>query len=210
MAAGLGLCGASAAFGQGQGMGHWLSEVTTQDGDAIVEPGETATVSLWMDMEPSVGEELPDGSILLGFGAGFFDIIGGANADKGTVLGWEINEIFKFYVGDSGTTDGVSIFDVAAGQLIFGPFDDDDPIFLMSFEWQPSEYSTFDASYQPFVDLNDDGPGFYVWKSPGAPDPNWLADDVDITISVAPSPPGLSAIASIGSVVFGAGRRRSP
>lgn len=173
------------ALGQGQGTGQWISEVMTQDGDAIVEPGETATVSLWMDMEPSVGEKLPDGTKLFGFGGGSFDIIGSKNAEMGTILGWELNENLAA-LGDMGTSDGISIFDVVLVQLHLGPFDDSDPIFLLSYEWQPREYKPFEAVYEPFVEGPDGDPGFLIWKNDGSNE-LWAVDDVLVPITVVPA-----------------------
>ena len=197
-------CG-SAAFGQAQGMGHWISEVTTQDGDSIVEPGETATVSLWMDMDPSVGEMLPDGTSVLGLGGGNFDIVGGTNADKGSILGWEVNRTLS--LGLEGITDGVSIFDIALFQLPFsGPFDDDDPIFLLSFEWEPSTYGFFQAKYAPSVESND-APGLVVvWKNDGDAE-LWPTDKHQIAIMVVPSPSGMGAL--LGVIVLATRSRRA-
>jgi hypothetical protein len=181
-------CG-HAAFGQAQGMGHWISEVSTQDGDSIVEPGETATVKLWMDMNPSVGEMLPDGTSVHAFDAGVFDIIGRDGADLGVIQGWQINMYLA--AGMDGSTDGVSIFDVGLVQI--PPNDFSDPIFLLSFEWEPDAYEPFQASYEPFVDVPDKGVGFLLWKSDGTNE-LWPADQHEIVISVVPSPSVLAAI----------------
>ena len=43
------------ADGPLQGTATWLWDVTTQNGDAIVEPGETATVTISMLIEPDPG-----------------------------------------------------------------------------------------------------------------------------------------------------------
>jgi hypothetical protein len=203
--AGLTLLTAPAAFGQAQGMGQWHSEVSTQDGDSIVEPGETATVSLWMDMTPSVGEMLPDGTTVFAFGGGFFDMIAGANADMGIILGWEVNDTLD--VGVDGTTDGVSIFDQGIWQPAIPESDDSDPIFLMSFEWRPSDYSLFDASYTPFVsiDVPNKGPGFFLYKVDG-PTEVWPTSEHEITIVVVPTPASTGALL-IGGLAYRRSRR---
>jgi hypothetical protein len=185
--AGLTLLTAPAAFGQAQGMGQWLSEVSTQDGDSIVEPGETATVSLWMDMDPSVGEMLPDGTSVYAFALGFFDMLGGANADMGMVLEWEGNDTLTHLVGDTGTTDGVSIFDVELGQLLNLDTDQHDPIFLMSFKWEPADFGEFEVTYVPFVDIPEEGSGFWIHKDDFTHE-LWATDGHEIVIMIVPAP----------------------
>jgi hypothetical protein len=208
--AGLTLLTAPAAFGQAQGMGQWLSEVSTQDGDSIVEPGETATVSLWMDMNPSVGEKLPDGLEVAGFGLGSFDMLAGPGADMGLAIGWEVSE--TLFVENEGTTDGVSIFDVFIGQPFHLDMDMSDPIFLMSFEWQPNEYKLFDAHYTPFVDVPDkmqDGFLIFAVDQNGVGFPQlWPTTDHVISVQVVPSP--VSAIvAAVGGLALAVRRSRT-
>jgi hypothetical protein len=194
------LSGTSAAFGQAQGVGHWISEVTTQDGDSIVEPGETATVSLWMDMNPSVGEKLPDGTSVHGFGGGTFDILASLNAEKGQIIGWAINDALD--VGSDGTSDGTSIFNVEIGQGLNDPFDFHDPVFLMTFEWAPTEFTSFDVSYDLDVETFL-GPGITIWKDDGTFEA-WPVDRHSVVFAVIPSP------ASIGVLLIaGLAHRRS-
>ena len=70
---------------QADGTGIWLWEVTTDDGDAIVEPGETASVLLSMHMLPNQGFNV------VGISATIWDTLGMANADKGQIVDWEIH-----------------------------------------------------------------------------------------------------------------------
>lgn len=183
-------CG-QAAFGQAQGMGHWISEVTTQDGDSIVEPGETATVSLWMDMDPSVGEILPDGLEVDAFAGGVIDVIGGMGAAEGTVLGWDVNDSLN--VGQLGTTDGISIFDVTVFQPFTLDIDASDPIFLMSFEWSPIEYTAFEASFAPVISY-DEMPFFQIYKGGGFTE-FWPATEHSVAIQVVPAPCTMLSVA---------------
>jgi hypothetical protein len=162
----VGAVAAPALAQDGQGVGTWLFDVTTQDGDPIVEPGETATVSLFLDMEPSVGEQLPDGSFLYAFAAANLDVLGGDNAANGQILGWEGNDALTQLAGDTGTTDGVSIFDVHLGQIGLGISDFSDPIHLLSFEWQPIKAGAYGVEYEPLVGAFGD-PGFFVWTWDG-------------------------------------------
>jgi hypothetical protein len=201
-------CAASGALGQNQGT--WLWEVTTQNGDAIVEPGETATVSLWMDMEPSVGEKLPDGFTVVGYGMGIIDVIGGDNAAMGQILGWEVNPTLDL-IGMTGTTDGVSIFDVNLGQIPLDPFDSSDPIFLLTFEWQPLEVGEYDALYSLLIeDPLDEIPGMRIWKATGLDNvitEHWPVEPAHVPITVVPAP-GIFAPAAIG-LLFRRRRKRS-
>ena len=186
----------SFALGQPQGEGTWIWEVQTQDGDAIVEPGETATVSLWLDMDLSVGEQLPDGYIMSGFGAGVVSVIGGDNADQGQILGWEPNPVLDQF-GLEGTTDGVSIFDVQLGQR-FEKFDASDPIFLMSFQWEPQEFGSYEAAYSLLIEeWLFNLPGFLIWKSEGNESitEHWPVIPADVTIGVVPAPAPIAPLA---------------
>ena len=195
------IAGGPAAFGQAQGIGHWISEVSTQDGDAIVELGETATVSLWMDMDPSVGEMLPDGTRLYGFGTGSIDVLGGLNAEKGQIIGWAINDALDF--GNDGTTDGTSIFGVELAQLLLDPFDFSDPIFLLSFEWAPTDFTIFNVFYELDVGTFK-GPGIIIWKDDGTFEA-WPVDRQSVAFTVVPSPASAGAILATLSLCF---RRR--
>lgn len=191
----------AAALGQ---MGQWISEVETDNGDSIVEPGETATVSIWMDLDPSVGDQLPDGLIVRALGGGRFDFVGQMNADKGSITSWERNE--HLAIGDEGFTDGVSIFDVEIFQLPGENVDSSDPLLLLEYQWKPNVYDAFTAFYTPFVEVGDDKDGFFVYFANG-PTQTWRATERSISIQVIPAPSCLICI--LGMVVtFGARRQR--
>jgi len=101
-------CAAGALAGEEPSV-TWLWEVTTDDGDALVEPGETATVTLSADMEPSVGEPgQTDGFIVVGIGSTIFDTIGGMNADRGGIADWQVLNMLDFQLGWSWSTDDFS------------------------------------------------------------------------------------------------------
>jgi len=122
----------------GEFIGEWLWEVTTDDGDALVEPGETAAVTLSVDLDPSVGEagQTP-GLVISAFQGGIFDVLGGINADKGEILGWEYpTEELLFGAGDTATTDGTNVFGVTVAQgLGDAPADTGDPLDVFTFLW---------------------------------------------------------------------------
>jgi hypothetical protein len=149
---------ASPAFGDA--IASWLWTVTTQDGDSIVEPRETATVTLSLLMQAD--DERVDEAIAFAI----FDTLGGPGAELGHILGWEVLEDLDGLTGDLTTTDGVSLYNTNAGQLKTlgtGPFTSANPICVLEFEWAPVVDATFDVTYETFSYL--DGPHTVdVWE----------------------------------------------
>jgi len=174
----------------------WLWEVTTDDGDALVEPGETASITLSADMEPSVGEPgQTDGFIVVGLAATIFDTLGGLNADRGGIVGWEVLNMLTFPTGDLTTTDGVSLFNTHAGQ---GPtfnviFTTDDPVDVLTFSWSTDDFSGYTAHYQTHTSV------FAIGESEGDLnfDNTFAVTDIleaQVQFQVAPSPPVSAAV----------------
>jgi len=140
----------------GEFTGKWIWEVTTDDGDAVVEPGETAAVTLLMDLEPSVGEPGPtEGLVVTGFAGGIFDVLGGVNAANGQIVDWEIPEILLTGPGfDLTETDGVSLFGVTVSQGIgIQSFDQSDPIEVITYSWQPARVAPYTVEYTTKTEL---------------------------------------------------------
>lgn len=186
------------ALAQPQGMGQWLYEVTTDNGDAIVDPGEVATVTLWMDLTPSVGETLPDGNIVAAYGGGFVNIIGGQDADQGMIIEWTVNDHLDD--GVDGTTDGVSIFDQEVFQFPVLDIDPSDPIYLMSFQWRPLVHGEYEAMYMPSIDqpeLMIDG--FVIYTESG-PAEIWPANEITIPIQVVPAPSSVLVLSALVAI----------
>jgi hypothetical protein len=207
---------APGAMAQAEGQATWLWDVTTQDGDAIVEPGETATVTLSVDMDPDVGDIIGDKTVL-GFGAAIFDVLGGDGADKGEIIGWEIQNHLDFIAGDTTTTDGTSLFGSTVLQAwgINGIIRDD-PIDVISFEWSPSVFSVYDVMYSTAthdIPPGQDGEvGIYLstddWSVSLA---FWRIDEANVRFAVVPAPQ--TGVILMSGVLFGGGwarRRRSP
>jgi hypothetical protein len=123
----------------------WLWDVTTQDGDEVVEPGETATVtlSLLMEVEAGKGEQIALAGVL-------FDTLGGDNAAIGSVGDWTVLNDLADIFGDLTTTDGVSLFGTF-GVNCFGiqmfPCSLDNPIDVLAFEWSTDDYSHYSVDY---------------------------------------------------------------
>jgi len=190
----------------------WLWEVTTDDGDALVEPGETATVTLSADMEPSVGEPgQTDGFIVVGIGSTIFDTIGGMNADRGGIADWQVLNMLDFQLGDLTTSDGVSLFGTLAGQ---GPsfnlfFTDDDPVDVLTWSWSTDDFSGYVVQYETSTE------GFLIGEGdePGDIDDSFLARTVfeaKVEFHVIPSPTAASAILFLSPVLLRRHRARRP
>ena len=143
------------------GTATWLYDITTQDGDAIVEPGETASVTLTLLMNPNPGD-----AEYVGIGIAIFDTLGGANAANGQILGWQYHYNLGDLYGDLTTTDGVNLYNTHAGQLagaFTGPFTSANPIDVLTFEWQPLVAGHYDVAYSTESDA--DGPHTVkVWE----------------------------------------------
>ena len=191
------------ADGRLQGTATWLYDVTTQNGDAIVEPGETASITLSLLMEPND----PDDYVAIA--VTIFDTIGGDGADMGFILGWEVLNYLDQLTGDLTTTDGVSLYNTNAGQLtVFtGPFTGANPVDVLTFEWAPHEYVHFDVNYATISDIEGQQI-VVVWEGE-----NWdVVTAVDypvteaaISFAVVPAPPAALALLLATAIT----RRRS-
>jgi len=190
----------------GEFTGKWIWEVTTDDGDAVVEPGETAAVTLLMDLEPSVGEPGPtEGLVVTGFAGGIFDVLGGANAAKGEIVGWEIPKILLTGTGDLTETDGVSLFGVNVSQGVgVQTIDPADPIEVVAFQWTTDAFSSYTVEYTTESVLA-------AWEGvfPKETLNSFLVEPVEGTIAfdVVPAPPTTIGLLG-GLVLLRQGRRR--
>jgi hypothetical protein len=175
------------ADGPLQGTATWLYDVTTQDGDAIVEPGETAFVTLSILMEPDADQGVA-------LAATIFDVL--AEDDQGAILGWEYHNCLECLTGDLATTDGVSIFNINAGQLTAQtqPFTIDNPADVFTFEWQPAEYQPRDVAFTTKSYAQGRPSILYVWEWPDGKDwhdadaKTYPVNEAAITFTVVPAP----------------------
>jgi len=177
---------ASIAFAQEELIGTYIWEVATQDGDALVEPGETATISMFLDLTPDPVD--PSESGVQGLSGMIFDTLGGAGADNGFISGWTANPLLTFLTGDLTTTDGVSLFFTNLGQtgIGFGGLPaTEDPLPLLDFEWTPIAEGRYDVQYTSSTHFLEVWYGklFDAVSTPTAP------VDTSVTFSVVPTPP---------------------
>jgi hypothetical protein len=185
----------AAASAQVDGTATWLWEVTTESGDAIVEPGETATITLSVDMSPDVN--FPGGPVL-GLAYAEFDTLGARNADMGTIEGWDVLGHLDDIFGDQTTTDGVNLFGTVAVQPLDDLFDPSDPIDVLRFTWAPQQISEYGVAYNTNTIL------LKVAEIDGTFD--WTVVEASISFSVVPG--GGSTIPVFMFVAFLGIRRR--
>lgn len=190
----------AAAVGQGQAT--WLWSVTTQDGDAIVEPGETASITLEVLMESDVFEHDE-----IGFGAVNFDTLGGQGAGFGQIVGWQVLNDLDSHTGDTTSTDGVSLFGTMTLQSSSQQtFITDNPIAVFSFEWMPVVLGAYTVEYQTASYWPDKEQQVLVWTGEDLLDMElWPVEEAAISFQVVPAP-GARGVLIAGAL--GASRRR--
>jgi hypothetical protein len=174
------------ADGPLQGPATWLWDVTTQNGDAIVEPGETATVTISMLIEPDPGS--PPNAMIA---AAVFDTL--AATSSGHIVGWKVLNFLEELTGDLTTTDGVNLFDTHAGQLSVQYQTLDNPVDVFTFDWQPNEYAPLTEIYTTHSRLDDQEHVAIVWEYVDHPGKDGLTavypiTEAEISISVIPTP----------------------
>ncbi len=162
----------------------------TGNGDGIIEPGESAMLSMWAAMDPGA----------TGFAGSIYDIIGTANFDTGTV---DVFDNLLDALTDDGTLGGNNdITGVESFQLppLFnGEFVADNPIELYNITWTPNDYSnrtvTGGTSHINFDVYTDD---FGTSQS-------YAGDVSGFSFDVVPAPASV-ALLGLGGLV--AARRR--
>jgi len=191
------------ALAEDDPVGTFLWEVTTQDGDALVEPGETATVSVLLDLEP---DPLDDLSIegMQGLSALIFDVIGDDGAANGQILGWTLNSALTWLTGDLTTTDGVSLFSITLGQIATG-FGDlpatEDPLPLLDFEWEPVGPGAYDVQYAWSTEVLE------VWYGTISTGDSIPATPIDTSVAFSVVPGPASAVPLAALALFARRRR---
>jgi hypothetical protein len=194
--------GPQSAWGDAQAT--WLWDVKSQNGDAVVEPGETATVVLSIDFDPNVGEPGLTGETVQGIGWAIWDTLGGANSDKGAISGWVVLNNLDNLTGDLTTTDGVSLFGTNAAQLGQGPWADDDPVDVLSFEWATDDYFAYTVEYMTSTAQ------MWIWEGPNTNEGeyvDWPFFEGAISFQVVPAP-ATFGFATLGVLAVGRRRRR--
>ena len=113
--------------------------VTTDDGDSVVEEGEAAIITLYVDMSAAT---------LLGLRSATFDTMGGENADTGGISEWSCLNGLCDVNGDTTMTDDVNLFGTNLLQHPNGPsFSKDDPIAVFRFLWKTEDFTPRTVRY---------------------------------------------------------------
>ncbi|MCW5776514.1 MAG: hypothetical protein KIS87_08760 [Phycisphaeraceae bacterium] len=126
----------------------------TGNGDGIIEPGESALLTLWMAFEPR--QDQPGGGLAQ---AGPYDIAGSDTWSNGVVESWErrLGDFSDPVAFDSDNTFlGVDHFQHPRGWG-YGVFVKANPIDLFFIQWTPATYSPH------AVTLDCDGPDAFIW-----------------------------------------------
>jgi hypothetical protein len=192
----------------GDGQATWLWEVTTQNGDALVEPGETALVTLSLLMESETYE-----MDQLAIGTAVFDTIGGFGADSGEIVDWLVLNNLGALYGKTTTTDGVNLCNTTAAQLddFQGLWTKDNPAEVFEFEWSPVVDGAYAVEYET-LSHTFDMPGIVQVLIAREPDEYvefefWPVAEAAISFQVVPAPATVG-LAALG-VIAASRRRRS-
>jgi len=179
----------SHAMGQIAGEASWVWEVTTQDGDSVVEPGETAIVDLSIDMEPDVFTGPGGPPIVLGLFLAQWDMLGQQNSSNGMIVDWTA-PLDSVAASES---DGTNITGLVAFQTGSpDTFLHDDPIHVLTFEWAPATVGTYGVEYITST-LNDSVSvltGTIAFDDLVAEE--WSVNDAIVPFQVVPSPTSLT------------------
>ena len=205
---------ASGSFGQGTAAWTLLAGSGSADGDYVIDEtlGESdINFKLGIDLTPSPGETLGDGSLVIGFGSVIANFIGTENWATGLVT-WTMNPDLIFLTGDLTTKDDTTqdLFDMNAGQIPgFGPFSSADPIWVITINWATTDFSA-DRHVSATGDIQDGDTIQAYIKKPGSTfeEPQtWAATDGTLGFDVVIIPaPGSLALLGLGALA--AGRRR--
>lgn len=162
----------------------------TGNGDGIVEPGESAIMTMWAEMSPAA----------TGFAGSIYDLNGDALWQAGTVDAYEnlLGELT-----DDGTLNGDnSITNIESFQLppaFNGNFVADNPIALYRVTWTPASYEG------AFVSIDSSHVNFDVYTDDFGTSVSYTGEVFGGLIKVVPAPSSL-ALLGLGGLM--ARRRR--
>ena len=128
------VAGIAAAAGA-QTMTYNWSVTDDGNGDGLIEPGESAMLTLSASMDPD--QSGTDG----GFAGSIYEILGGTNWDTGVVA---VHDNLLDALTDDGTLVGNDVTGIESFQLplFFNPFfDASNPIDIYKITWTPNDYT---------------------------------------------------------------------
>lgn len=200
---------AACAAGARAEPGRWLHRVLTDDGDAVVEPGETATIRFSIDYEPSLGSIDPStGFEVYGFGEVWCNFTGIRNWATGFV-GWHADPQLIWISGDltakDESTQSLSGTYLAQNPGAFGGFWRIDPYpSVMDIYWDPKgDYSP--RHVELLADAVDDKVGLWLDIGPWQEQYVFPFADGLVAFDVVPAPGATSV--GLAMVVWACTRR---
>jgi hypothetical protein len=181
---------AAAAAAQGTLTYSWAVS-DTGNGDGLIEPGESALLTMTGAMDPGA----------TGFAGSIFDIKGVSNWDTGSVDAYE--NMLDALTGPGALQANNDITGIEAFQLppLFNPnFDASNPVTLYKITWTPSDYSSRTVEVGDTNHLNND-----VYTDTFGTSVPYQGITGLASFQVVPAPASL-ALLGLGGLV--AGRRR--
>ena len=191
------LCGA--AYGSGEAF-MLFSVSDTGNGDGIIEPGESAllTVSCLM-------QDLPGGGEFQGYGGSVLDILGGDGT--GDVSAWTIHNYLANVIGDTTEDHGETLHNIQTLQTAFTGIIPDNPIALITFQWDTTNYSLRVVGYQSDLTPSGGIVGVLVKNDKGKTvSENWAGFDGGTSFTVVPTPASM-ALLGLGGLAMTRRRR---
>ncbi|MDQ7014257.1 MAG: PEP-CTERM sorting domain-containing protein [Planctomycetota bacterium] len=180
-----------AAAASAQTVTYSWSVSDTGNGDGIIEPGESALLTMIATMDPGA----------TGFAGSIYDIIGGMNWDTGSVDSY-VNSL-KDLTDDGTLQANGDITTIESFQLppaFNGNFISDNPIELYNITWTPNDYSARTVEVGDANHLNND-----VYTDDFGTSIPYAGVDGTASFSVVPAPASM-ALLGLGGLV--ATRRR--
>ncbi len=181
---------AAAASAQGTLTYSW-NVSDTGNGDGVIEPGESALLTMIGTMDPGA----------TGFAGSIYDIVGVSNWDTGTVDAYENH--LDALTGPGNLQGNNDILTIESFQLppLFNPdFDASNPITLYSITWTPSDYTARTVEVGDTNHLNND-----VYTDTFGTSVPYTGVSGVASFNVVPAPASM-ALLGLGGLI--AGRRR--
>jgi len=181
---------AAAAAAQGTLTYSW-SVSDTGNGDGVIEPGESALLTMTGSMDPGA----------TGFAGSIYDVVGVSNWDTGAVASYTNH--LKDLTDDGQLQGNGNILAIESFQLpsAFNPnFDASNPITLYSITWTPNDYTARTVEVGDGNHLNND-----VYTDNFGTSVSYTGVAGVASFNVVPAPASM-ALLGLGGLV--AGRRR--
>ncbi|MCW5776515.1 MAG: hypothetical protein KIS87_08765 [Phycisphaeraceae bacterium] len=168
----------------------------TGNGDGVIEPGESALLTLWVSFEPRQDQ----------YGGGYmqtgpYSITGGGTWAEGAIDAFENFSQFKGYVmtiDDSNNFHNVDHYQYARWWG-YGEFVSKNPVDLFFIRWTPGEYSP------DIIVLENGGPNMYVYTDEWGSYLLYSGIGGSVTFHIVPAP---ASAAALGLCALAMGRRR--